>query len=84
MRYSIDENKRLATVYCTHADQESEKQQQTLKRFIADCRDRKIFVCVFNSGDGDLLENTKELLAYNYQNAVTRTSKSRSRDDDAR
>lgn len=84
MRYSIDENKRLATVYCTHADQKSEKQQQTLKRFIADCRDRKIFVCVFNSGDGDLLENTKELLAYNYQNAVTRTSKSRSRDDDAR
>ena len=37
MRYSIDENKRLATVYCTHADQESEEQQQTLKRFIADC-----------------------------------------------
>lgn len=84
MRYSIDENKRLATVYCTHADQESEEQQQTLKRFIADCRDRKIFVCVFNSGDGDLLENTKELLAYNYQNAVTRTSKLRSRDDGAR
>ena len=84
MRYSIDENKRLATVYCTHADQKSEEQQQTLKRFIADCRDRKIFVCVFNSGDGDLLENTKELLAYNYQNAVTRTSKPRSRDDGAR
>ena len=84
MRYSIDENKRLATVYCTHADQESEEQQQTLKRFIADCRDRKIFVCVFNSGDGDLLENTKELLAYNYQNAVTRTSKTRFRDDCSR
>ena len=84
MRYSIDENKRLATVYCTHADQESEEQQQTLKRFIADCRDRKIFVCVFNSGDGDLLENTKELLAYNYQNAVTRTSKPHPRDDGAR
>ena len=84
MRYSIDENKRLATVYCTHADQESEEQQQTLKRFIADCRDRKIFVCIFNSGDGNLLENTKELLAYNYQNAVTRTSKTRSRDDGAR
>ena len=84
MRYSIDENKRLATVYCIHADQESEEQQQKLKDFIADCRNRKIFVCVFESGDGDLLENTKELLAYNYQNAVTRTSKSRSRDDGAR
>lgn len=83
MRYSIDENKKLATVYCSHADQESEKQQQTLKEFIAACRARKIFVCVFNSGDGDLLENTKELLAYNYQNAVARVSKPRSRDDGA-
>ncbi len=84
MRYSIDENKRLATVYCSHADQASEEQQRKLKDFIADCRNRKIFVCVFESGDGDLLENTKELLAYNYQNAVTRTSKPRSRDDGAR
>ena len=84
MRYSIDENKRLATVYCSHADQESEEQQKKLKDFIADCRNRKIFVCVFESGDGDRLDNTKELLAYNYQNAVTRTSKPRSRDDGAR
>lgn len=84
MRYSIDENKRLATVYCTHADQESEEKQQALKDFIAECRARKIYVCVFNSGGGDLLENTKELLTYNYNNAVTRTSKPRSRDDDAR
>ena len=84
MRYSIDEKMGLATVYCTHADQESEEQQQALKDFIADCRAKKIYVCVFESGDGDLLENTKELLAYNYQNAVTRTSKPRSRDDGAR
>ena len=49
MKYTMNEEKRLAIVYCTHADQESEEQQQTLKRFIADCRDRKIFVCVFNS-----------------------------------
>lgn len=84
MKYSIDENKRLATVYCTHADQGSEEQQQKLKRFIAECKDRKIFVCVFNSGDGDLLENTKELLAYNYQNAVTRTSRPRFRNDSTR
>ena len=84
MKYTMDEKKRLAIVYCTHADQESEEQRQKLKDFIAACRAKKIFVCVFESGDGDLLENTKELLAYNYQNAVTRTSKSRSRDDGAR
>lgn len=80
MRYTIDEEKRLAVVYCTHADQSSEEQQKALKCFIASCRERKIYVCVFNSGDGDLLENTKALLVYNYQNAVTRDSKPRSRD----
>ena len=84
MNYSIDEKKKLAIVYCTHADQESEEQQKKLTDFIAACRAKKIFVCVFESGDGDLLENTKELLAYNYNNAVTLTSKTCSRDDDAR
>ena len=84
MRISIDEGKRRAIVYCTHADQESEEQQKKLKDFIAECRSKKIFVCVFESGDGDLLENTKELLAYNYNNAVTRSSTPRSRDDGAR
>ena len=84
MRCSVDEKKKLAIVYCSHADQKSEEAQKRLKEFIAECRARKIYVCVFESGDGDLLENTKELLAYNYQNAVTRTSKPRSRDDGAR
>ena len=84
MRYSINEEKKLATVYCSHADQESEEQQQLLKDFIAECRSKKIYVCVFNSGDGDLWENTKELLAYNYQNAVTRSLKPRFRKDSAR
>ena len=78
MRYSIDENKRLATVYCSHADQGSEEKQQALEKFISDCRERKIFVCVFNSGDGNLLENTKDLLVYNYQNAITRAAGFRS------
>lgn len=77
MRYTVDEKKRLATVYCTHADRKSEERQKKLKDFIATCRAKKIFVCVFESGDGDLSENTKELLAYNYQNAVTSAAKPR-------
>lgn len=80
----MDESKKLAIVYCTHADQESEEKQQALKDFIADCRKKKIYVCVLESGRGNLLENTKELLAYNYQNAVTRASKPRSRNGGAR
>ena len=62
-------------MYCTHADRKSEERQKKLKDFIATCRAKKIFVCVFESGDGDLSETTKELLAYNYQNAVTSAAK---------
>ena len=77
MRCSVDEKKKLAIVYCSHADQKSEEAQRKLKEFIAKCRERKIYVCVFESGDGNLLENTKELLSYNFNNAVTRNSKPR-------
>ena len=71
MKYSIDEKKKIATVYRTHEDQNSREKQQELDSFIADCKSKKIFVCVFDSGDGDLLENTKSLLMYNHNNSVT-------------
>ena len=50
MRYSFDKEKGLAIVYRTHADQENEEQQQTLKDFIEKCRAKKIYVCGFESG----------------------------------
>lgn len=81
MEFVMDNELKLAKVWCTHADQKDEAKQQKLKEFIADCRKKKIFVCVYESGDGDLLENTKELLAYNLNNPVTRSKAAKSRDD---
>lgn len=81
MEFVMDNELKLAKVWCTHADQKDEAKQQKLKEFIADCRKKKIFVCVYESGDGDLLENTKELLAYNLNNQVTRSKAAKSRDD---
>lgn len=81
MEFVMDNELKLAKVWCTHADQQDEAKQQKLKEFIADCRKKKIFVCVYESGDGDLLENTKELLAYNLNNPVTRSKSAKSRDD---
>lgn len=75
MECIVDNNKRLAQVWMSHADQASEEKQEKLRNFIADCRAKKIFVCVYESGDGDLVENTKELLAYNYNTSINRTSK---------
>lgn len=77
----MDNELKLAKVWCSHDDQKDEAKQQKLKEFIADCRKKKIFVCVYESGDGDLLENTKELLAYNLNNQVTRSKAAKSRDD---
>lgn len=81
MEFVMDNELKLAKVWCTHADQKDEAKQQKLKEFIADCRKKKIFVCVYESGDGDLLENTKELLAYNFNNQVTRSKAAKSRDN---
>ena len=72
MEFVMDIELKLAKVWCSHADQRDDAKQQKLKEFIADCRKKKIFVCVYESGDGSLLENTKELLAYNLNNATPR------------
>ncbi len=77
----IDYQKKLAEVWMSHADQESSEKQQKLKEFLADCKAKKIFVCVFESGDGDLVENTKELLAYNYNNQINLSNCRKQRDE---
>ncbi len=80
MEFVTDNELKLAKVWCSHADQRDKTKQQKLTEFIADCRKKKIFVCVYESGDGNLLENTKELLAYNLNNPTPCTKTSKSRD----
>ena len=80
MEFEVDNKLNLAKVWCSHADQRDEAKQKKLKEFIADCRKEKIFVCVYESGDGSLLENTKELLTHNLNNPILRTKTSKSRD----
>ena len=43
MKYVMDNELKLAKVWCSHADQSNEAKQQKLKEFIADCRKKKIF-----------------------------------------
>ena len=78
MEIVMNNELKLAQVWCSRADQRDKAKQQKLKEFITDCRKKKIFVCVYESGDGSLLENTKELLTYNLNNTTpsTKTSKS--------
>ena len=78
MEFEVDNKLNLAKVWCSRADQRDKAKQQKLKEFITDCRKKKIFVCVYESGDGSLLENTKELLANNLNNPTPRTRISKS------
>ena len=78
MEFEVDNKLNLAKVWCSRADQRDKAKQKKLKEFIADCRKKKIFVCVYESGDGSLLENTKELLANNLNNPTPRTRISKS------
>lgn len=80
MEFEVDNKLNLAKVWCSRADQRDKAKQQKLKEFIADCRKKKIFVCVYESGDGSLLENTKELLTYNLNNPTPSTKTSKSSD----
>ena len=80
MEFEVDNKLNLAKVWCSRADQRDKAKQQKLKEFIADCRKKKIFVCVYESGDGSLLENTKELLASNLNNPTSLTMTSNSHD----
>lgn len=41
MEFVMDNELKLAKVWCSHADQRDEAKQQKLKEFIADCRKRK-------------------------------------------
>lgn len=78
MEIVMNNELKLAHVWCSHADQRDKAKQQKLKEFIADCRKKKIFVCVYESGDSSLLKNTKELLAHNLKNPAPRTKSSKS------
>ena len=78
MEFEVDNKLNLAKVWCSRADQKDEVKQKKLKEFIADCRKKKIFVCVYESGDSSLLKNTKELLAHNLKNPAPRTKSSKS------
>lgn len=68
MEFTIDHKKKLALVWMSHADQESAEKRDKLKSFLAECKAKKIFVCVYESGNGDLLECTKDLLSYRFNN----------------
>lgn len=48
MKFEIDGKRKLAKVWCSHADKQDTAKQETLAAFITDCRKRKFLSAFLN------------------------------------
>lgn len=61
----MDENKKIVLYYLSREERDNEAFRESLKPSYREWKDKGYKTCVFLSGDGDLVELTKELLIHN-------------------
>ena len=61
----MDKENKLAKVWMNRADQQNPAQKKHAEDFYRQCREQHIFVATYESGCGDVAENTAALLHYN-------------------
>lgn len=61
----MDKENKLAEVWMSRADQQDPAQKKHAEDFYRQCREQHIFVATYESGCGDVAENTAALLHYN-------------------
>ena len=67
MEINVHEEQRYVSVWLTRAEAADSEVKDHLKPFFAKCRAKKYRVVVFESGHGDLMSLTKDLLAHNLE-----------------
>ena len=70
MHIHVVEKQKNVEVFLTKAEQNDPAITERLKEIYAKYKNTKYTVCVYHSGDGDLYENTRELLTYNKRRIV--------------
>ena len=65
MEITMYEDKKMAAVWLTNADQKDPALREQLKTFYKDCKAKGIMAVEYQSGTGDLFQNTLALLSYN-------------------
>lgn len=68
MQIYTDDQFKLVEIWLSKKERDDAELQEKLKPLYQDCKSKKYRVAVFESGDGDLLDNTRTLLCYNYSN----------------
>ena len=65
MEITMNEDKKMAAVWLTNADQKDPALREQLKAFYKECKAKDILAVEYQSGTGDLFQNTLALLSYN-------------------
>lgn len=70
MEIHLNQDKKIAEVWLTNADQKNSQLQDQLKNIYKDFKKQGFLVAVFRSGTQDLYRQTADLLCYNRKRLV--------------
>ena len=65
MEINMNHDKKLVTVWLTNSEQSDPQIKRELQQIYDTYKKKKFLVAVFESGSGDLYENTRDLLLFN-------------------
>lgn len=72
MEMNVRDDRKLVEIWLTNAEKIDPVLRDGLKGIYAEYRAKKYTVAVFESGDGNLFENTRDLLLYNRRRSAER------------
>ena len=78
MEITMNEEKKTVSVWLTNADQKDPVLREQLKAFYKDCKAKGILAVEYQSGTGDLYQNTLALLSYNRKRSAEKASQTQS------
>ena len=65
MNLTVNREGKYAIVWMTNAEKADPKVMDSLQPLIAECKEKKYRLAIFESGEQDLVESTKDLLIHN-------------------
>lgn len=77
MEMNIHDDTQIVEIWLTNAEKTDPVLQDELKGIYAEYKAKKYMVAVFHSGQGDLYENTRDLLLFNRRRAAERAVQAR-------
>lgn len=72
MEMDVRDDKKIVEIWLTNAEKNDPVLREQLKDVYAEYKAKKYMVAVFESGKGNLYENTRDLLLYNRRRSAER------------